>query len=780
MLMPDHQYLHLQLAREEPITERRPGNPPHFSRPENPLEHGRNLLEQLAAAKVATISESIGGFDSRKLIKFEFIEIRPEELQLIPGVEVISQEGKSIALAFATDAALDIFESRLATLATGGQPTRRQLLYALQGVDVWSEEDRIGWALAHEGMPATLDFLLDIELWPLSNHQQHRQMTDQFERWLEEMEIPFLDRVRQPSLVLYRVRLTREQAGLLLKHRDVRTVDLPPKYGINQELIRIDIQEIPAPPPPPENAQSLAILDSGIAAGHPLLSIAFGDSQAFIPGVEDTGDETGHGTHIAGLALYGDVEQCMQARAFIPSIWIHSGKILDCYNENNSGFVHNHITEAVRYFRENYDCRVFNLSFGDKRKPYLGTHVKGLALTLDTLARTEEVLFVVSTGNFEGEEGFPADWLTDYPNYLLSDSARLLDPAPALNVVTVGSIARWDQTITNQRYPNHIEEVPIARSGQPSPFTRSGPSVNNAIKPEVVAYGGNYAVTARCGALIGRGLGELSVNKDFAAGRLWGEQSGTSYAAPHVAHLATRLLEAVPGASTDLVRALLIAHAKHPVACQTLLGDDATRLRRVCGYGQVQDDSLFRSREDEVTTYANDAIRNKNHHFYEIPIPDDFYSAGRRRRELTVALAYSPAVRTTRIDYRATKMSFKVVESAGLEEVSAAFSAATADDDFSAIGEFCPANRDIPETIRSKGTVQASTWVLKSISNARRHKKLFVVVTRNDPPWGGAISSELEAYSLVICLRDREAQNARLYTQMRAQLHVRTRARVRV
>jgi len=780
MLMPDHQYLHLQLAREEPITQKRAGTPPHFTPPQNPTAHGRNLLEQLTAAKMATTAETIGGFDNRKLIKFEFIEIRPDDLQAIPGVEVISQEGKSIALAFATDAALATFEARLATLATGGQPTRRQLLYALQGVDVWSQEDRTGWALAQEGMPTTLDFLLDIELWPLSNQLQHRQMTDQFERWLEEANITYLDRVRQPNLILYRVRVTGEQAGFLLKHRDVRTVDLPPMYGINQELLRIDIQDIPAPPPPPATAPGLTILDSGIAAGHPLLSIAFGDSQTFLPDVEDTGDETGHGTHIAGLALYDDVEQCMQARTFIPSIWIHSGKILDSRNENNTGFVHNHITEAVRYFRENYNCRVFNLSFGDKRKPYLGTHVKGLALTLDTLARSEGVLFVVSTGNFEGYEGVPADWLAEYPNYLFSDSARLLDPAPALNVVTVGSIARWDQTITNQRYPNHIEDVPIARSGQPSPFTRTGPSVNNAIKPEVVAYGGNYAVAARGGALIGRGLGELSVNRDFAAGRLWGEQSGTSFAAPHVAHLATRLLEAVPGASTDLVRALLIAHAKHPVASQTLLGNDATQLRRVCGYGQVQDDSLFRSREDDVTTYANDAIRNKNHHFYEIPIPDDFYSAGKRRRELTVALAYSPSVRTTRIDYRASKISFKVIESAGLEDVSAAFSAATAEDDYAAIREFCSTNRDVPETIRSKGTVQASSWVLKIISNARRQKKLFVVVTRNDPPWGEAISSEQEAYSLVICLRDREAQNARLYTQMRDQLHIRARARIRV
>lgn len=181
-----------------------------------------------------------------------------------------------------------------------------------------------------------------------------------------------------------------------------------------------------------------------------------------------------------------------------------------------------------------------------------------------------------------------------------------------------------------------------------------------------------------------------------------------------------------------------------------------------------------------MTLYATDSIADKRHHFYEVPIPEDFYNLGRRRRDLTAALAYSPAVRTTQIDYKASKISFKLVETEGLVAVAASFNAATADDDFQGIKEFLVSNRSLSERERSNGTVQASTWVIKSVSDVRRQKRLFVVVTRNDPPWGEGLSAELEEYSLVICLRDLEAQNARLYTQIQLKLQARVRVRPRV
>ncbi|MFZ2989140.1 hypothetical protein [Ideonella sp.] len=76
-------------------------------------------------------NEDVGGFDDRKLLK---IRLRQGERQLpdfdaIAGLEVVSQEGHEVVLAFATAAALNLVEERLATLARDGRVTRKELLF---------------------------------------------------------------------------------------------------------------------------------------------------------------------------------------------------------------------------------------------------------------------------------------------------------------------------------------------------------------------------------------------------------------------------------------------------------------------------------------------------------------------------------------------------------------------------------------------------------------------------------------------------------------------------
>ncbi|RUQ27885.1 MAG: S8 family peptidase [Candidatus Competibacteraceae bacterium] len=775
-------YPHIRIAREEPLNPKRPrkGFSPSFT-PQDPSTHGKILLNSLHNAKEQA-KHDIGGFDERLLFKLSVDKgFKPEDIENIPGVEVVSQEDEGVLLAFASEQALDDFEARLSSLAKGEKPIRATILYALQNFDSWTEEDRKGWALKQEGLPDKDLFLLDVELWPMAKQPIAETLKVKFEVWLKENGIEKKDVVNQPTLLMYRVQVNRETAALLLNHRDVRTVDLPPNYGLDRRLFSIEIQEIPEIQPPPENAPGVVILDSGLATGHPLLKAAIGDAQGFFQNGRDAFDDHGHGTCVAGIALYGDIEKCIQEKLFVPVLRLFSGRILDTQGQNDSGFVENHVIEAVRYFYENYKCRIFNLSFGDKRKPYLGKHVRGLATTLDSLSRELGILFVVSVGNFGGTESIPKDWKAEYPHYLLTDEAALLDPAPAINVLTVGSIARFDQTFTSQHYSNSIEHIPIARRNQPSPFTRHGPSVNGAIKPEIVTYGGNWALHARAinnYPFPGGGLGEISTSIDFARGKLFQQDCGTSYAAPNIAHIATKVLTKIPDANPNLIRALLVAHCRHPQACKELF-QESSDLNRVCGYGQIQETGLLSSTENEVTLFAEASIPDKHHHFYEIPIPEDFYSKGKREREITVALAFCPLVRTTRIDYKAARISFKLVEANNLEEVTNCFNAATSSEEYERIEEM-NGNRSLSDKDRSKGTVQACTWIMKKISDQRKKKRLFIVVTRNGPPWGTLLSEEQEAYSLVILLRDLYGKDVRLYTQIQNHIQIKMRQRVKV
>ena len=773
-------YPHLDLLRERPVNPRRPRPVPiRIPEPKNPRAFGAALGERLSSARERA-GQDLGGFDDRRLIKLELdSRLDPDALKNIArDIELVSQEGESVVLAFATETALAEFEQRLATLARGGRTTYLNVLYALKGFDAWTEADRMGWALRQEGWPQQESFSLDVELWPVGLATERERLWQAFEAWLADEGIEKLDAVKQAALLLYRVRVTREQAGRLLRHRDVRTVDLPPRWGLDIRMLGLDLQDLRPVPEPPPQAPGIAVLDTGILQNHPLLAPAVGDAQSFVPGLAAE-DDNGHGTQVAGIALYGDVAACAEVRNFVPMFRLFSGRLLDANNEADTRLIENAVEEAVRYFHQHYGCRVFNFSYGDARKPYRGGHVRGLAVTLDVLARELGILFIVPTGNFNGTDTLPSDWAGEYPGYLLEQDAALLDPATALNALTVGGIARWDATFNNQRYQNDPAEQPIARHDQPAPFTRSGPSVGGAIKPEVVAYAGNWAVNRRSGNqwIVKQGLGELSTGREVAAGRLLAEAPGTSFAAPEIAHLAARILTEHPAADANLLRALMVAHARWPEPCEDLLPDKEGRLR-VCGYGRTDEQALTRSDEQEVTLIAQESIPDRSHHFYELPVPEEFWQGGRRNREITVALAYSPAVRTTRINYKGSRIDFRLVSGPNLQHVTRMFNAATSPEEYELIRELNGAQ--IGSRNRAAGTVQMDRWRFRQPSARRREERLFVVVTRNDHPWAREMTLNTEPYALVVVVRDRENATARIYTQIQARLAARVRPRVRV
>ncbi len=767
--MSSSDYPHLHLTREKPITDRRPakgfGQP---RQPEDPRAHGSHLQRRLDSLLHA--DPEIGGYDARRLVRLHLdTSVPPEEIvKVAKGIEVVSQEDKKLVLAFATDEQLVDFRRKLGGVAEGTYVTYRQLIYALRDLDQLTPEDRTRWSLNREGIPQKAVVTVDVELWPLASAAEMNRLRKAFERWLEDNGGEAVDSVRKPYLCLYRTKSSSSLVGKLLRHRDVRLVDLPPRVMLDRRLRGRSVQELEEVRAPPSGAPGVVVLDSGIASGHPVLAPAVGDSQSFLTG-SSAADDNGHGTLVAGITLYGDVAKCVEKRRFVPDLTLYSGRILDERVEGDARLIENQVEEAVRYFVDNYGCKVFNLSYGDRRKPYHGRHVRGLAVTLDSLSRELGVLFVVPTGNLD-TAATPAD---RYPRHLHDKDATLIDPAPALNALTIGSLARYDR---DPRWPDDPGYAPVARAGQPSPFTRHGPSVNEAIKPDLVDYGGNELVDHRTGLTGSMEVGELSTSLSFASGMPFETCSGTSFAAPRVSNLVATMLVHMPEASVDLCRALLAAHAEVPPSCEELCSESRIEVRHVAGYGRVDRTALFRSLDNCVTLWAMDLIGNKSHQFYEIPIPADYWSSGRRSRKMTVALAYRSPVQTTRVDYRAVKISFSLVQSDSVEQVVRSFNAETARSDAPAMPERS-SGRSITAQVRSRGTVQASSWEVKQPSEKLRQCRWVFVVTRNDPAWGGGLSSEREEYALAVVLADRQAEQARLYAQIQTTLRTRLRAR---
>jgi hypothetical protein len=168
---------------------------------------------------------------------------------------------------------------------------------------------------------------------------------------------------------------------------------------------------------------------------------------------------------------------------------------------------------------------------------------------------------------------------------------------------------------------------------------------------------------------------------------------------------------------------------------------------------------------------AEEQIDADRHHFFEVPVPPAWWDGGRRDRRVTVALAYSPEVRTTRIDYRATKLRFSFVNANTLDEVSAAFRRNRQD----GMPERS-SNRWLSGDQRNGGTLQVSRW---SFRGAVQQRRLFVVVTRQDSTWS-TVNDQPESYGLAVVLDDQENATINLYAEIRALLQARARARVQI
>jgi hypothetical protein len=294
-----------------------------------------------------------------------------------------------------------------------------------------------------------------------------------------------------------------------------------------------------------------------------------------------------------------------------------------------------------------------------------------------------------------------------------------------------------------------------------------------AIKPEIAAPAGTVLVDS----LQNRAIEDRSVQVVGAGGaepdKLLAAGYGTSFAAPLVSHAALRVAARYPTINGNSIRALVLVGTER---IEGFLEPDSaanrSEQRRLVGYGRLSVDRSESSDDHRVVLLSEASLAVDQVHFYRAPVPSSFRQSG-GTRSLSIALAFDPPVRVTRLDYLANKMSFQVFHGPTVAEVRAEYVMAEEDheldDDVDATPERLRSSQlDLqpPDTVRSRGTNQFAHY-LRSTKVSDDKPDEYIVAVRNLNRWDTPGASQ--AYSLAIAL-ERDHQHGDLYAELRAEL----------
>ncbi|NIA09665.1 MAG: S8 family serine peptidase [Nitrospiraceae bacterium] len=706
------------------------------------------------------------------------------------GLKVLSVDYKDAVVVFAADDHLTEFKNVIKQHAGFKEGNKYTFIDTFEEIHKIEPEDKVGIRLKKEPLKDEEIAILDIGLWHLGKEHKGQMLSwrDNIDEILKDNGGGITDFYLGRAFFIIRAKVPSSLSNYILKLGQVAKVDRPPKTTIDlAKLKRISLDDIGEISPPEDDAPGILIIDSGVMSGHPLLETAIGDAQSYLDGKSPI-DEDGHGTAVAGIALYGDLQNFKEME-FNPELWIYSARVCDEKGEyDEEKLPETQLRDAIEYFVGHYEnIRVVNLSIGDPEEVYqLDDHQFWLAAVIDELAfeyREKNILFVVSAGNYSdsetGMEYLDEEIGCRYPNYLLDNPrARIIDPATSALALTVGSLGlgqgsahRWfAQTIAD------FKEFP-------SPFTRTGPGVNKMIKPDLVEFG---TLEKGLGIVTDSSIGIITTEKDFFEEGLLTVDAGTSFSAPKISHLAAKLWMEFPDATSNLIKALLVASARIPETRPPPLNkfdikrgfsdEERSKLLNIYGHGLPDYDGASFSATNRVLLIDEREIKLNDVAVYEIPVPEEFYR-GPGTGTLLITLAFDPPTRMTRKQYIGATMEFHLFKGVDTEQIIQKYVEVESSD----IEE-----EDIPPSLKEneldlipgvnltkRGTIQKRLWVPKRTTEPIDDSLKLVVVCHDK--W---LNDEAykQKYAVVVTVRHRGM--VELYNRIKEQ--VRTRLKVRV
>jgi len=407
----------------------------------------------------------------------------------------------------------------------------------------------------------------------------------------------------------------------------------------------------------------VCILDTGVNAAHPLLEKAIGMNDLHtINAAWGKADMVGHGTEIAGLALYGDLTEALETNESLEiSHRLESSKTintlefiptdlerpLDLYADfTKQGIAQAEISEPHR--KRVFQMAITTIEPWDMGKP------SSWSSALDMLAAGMDNeggkrLFIISAGNVAIEK-----YHGEYPSYNLSEGVR--DPGQAWNALTVGAYTEKDFLSDDEMIDNN---KPTASHGEISPYTTTSHDWNPEwpLKPDIVMEGGNTAEN-EYGKVQADSLSLLTTNSQFLE-KPFTTTWATSAASALASKMCAQIMAKYPDLRPETIRALIVHSASWTPEMLRQFNNgkpkmgknEHLKLVRICGFGVPNLTRALTSMSNDFTMiiedfiqpykFENDCPKNNQIKFYSLPFPKgELAKLGEAKVEMRVTLSY--------------------------------------------------------------------------------------------------------------------------------------------
>ncbi|BBC71261.1 conserved hypothetical protein [Altererythrobacter sp. B11] len=528
-----------------------------------------------------------------------------------------------------------------------------------------------------------------------------------------------MDRLIRNSDVVAELRLAKDTPSLFL---EMRTVD--------QAAWANDLADRIAPPSP--LAPAVCILDSGATQAHPLLAPGLdpADQHSYDGdwGVGDSAFWNGHGTSMAGVALYGDLEAALshgepvalghrlETVKILPPTGQNEPRLYGAITATGIARAEDHAPRRRRVF-----CMAVtsDVGLGRGRPSSWSSSIDQLCYGGGDRRR----LMVLAAGNLRGDIN-PAD----YPDR--NDLEEVESPGQAWNPLVVG--ASTDKIMIT--HPDYDGWTPVAPAGDLSPASRTSAIWDRQwpIRPDVVFEGGNFA---HDGANPASAIDDLQLLTTHyrPAMRLFEAFGDTSGAAALGANLAAGIIAARPTLWPETVRALIVHSAEWTPAMRQRFdaaGSQSQKLAMLRRYGwgvpdlgralmSASNDATLMV-EDSLLPFRKDgsAIKTRDMNLHRLPWPRaELAALGDLDVELRITLSYfvepNPGERgwTRRHRYASHNLRFAVKRSLeGLEAFRQRINKAAQDEEAGAVGAVAGGDSWVLGTIRDRGSIHSDIW----------------------------------------------------------------------